>query len=216
MTLLDRVALLIRANLNDLVYKAENPEKLLRQLLLDMQNQYLQLKTQVAVAIASEHQLEKQQQENAGAQQEWVRKAEIAVAKNEDLLARVALERSLAYESGAAKFGQQVADQKAQVEHLRESLHRLESKMAETKTRVEVLIAQHRRARLSEKANGIGAEQNAAFERLESRVADVEMIGEARRIAATELNSEEQLAQLEKADRVDRMLADLKLRIANS
>ena len=110
MTLLDRVSMLIRANLNDLVSKAENPEKLLKQLLLDMQNQYLQLKTQVAVAIAGQHQLEKQQQENAASQQDWMRKAELAVARNEDALARIALERSLTCENGARKFSQQIVD----------------------------------------------------------------------------------------------------------
>ncbi|HLH03772.1 MAG TPA: PspA/IM30 family protein [Bryobacteraceae bacterium] len=216
MTLLDRVAMLVRANLNDLVDKAENPEKLLRQLLLDMQNQYLQLKTQVAVAIAGQHQLEKQQQENAAAQQEWVRKAEIAVSKNEEALARVALERSLTFENAARKFAEQVADQKNQVELLRDSLQRLETKMAETKTRAEVLIAQHRRARLHAKVNGDGVNGDAAFERLEARVSDVEMMGEARRIAGQELDTEAQLMQLEKADRVDRMLAELKHRLTST
>jgi phage shock protein A len=103
MPLLDRVATLIKANLNDLVDKAEDPEKLLKQLLLDMQNQYMQVKTQVAIAIADQHLLEKKQQENIDAQKDWVRKAELAVAKNEEDLARIALERSLTYEN-AAKF----------------------------------------------------------------------------------------------------------------
>ena len=65
MTLLDRVSTLIKANLNDLVDKAENPEKLLKQLLLDMQNQFMQVKTQVAIAITHRHLLEKKQQEAA-------------------------------------------------------------------------------------------------------------------------------------------------------
>ena len=216
MTLLDRVAMLIRANLNDLVDKAENPEKLLKQLLLDMQNQYLQLKTQVAVAIAGQHQLEKQQQENVAAQQEWVRKAELAVARNEEGLARVALERSLTHENGARKFGQQVADQKNQVELLRDALHRLEGKMAETKTRAEVLIAQHRRARLSMKTNGGHPEQDSAFDRLSARVSEAEMMGEAQRIAAKDLNTDDQFLELEQADRVDKMLAELKHRITSA
>ena len=55
MALLDRVATLVRANINDLIDKAEDPEKLLKQLLLDMQNQFMQVKTQVAIAIAGQH-----------------------------------------------------------------------------------------------------------------------------------------------------------------
>ncbi len=84
MPLLDRVTTLIKANLNDLVDKAEDPEKLLKQLLLDMQNQFMQVKTQVAIAIADQHLLEKKQQENLDAQKEWVRKAELAIQKNEE------------------------------------------------------------------------------------------------------------------------------------
>src|ERR1041385_5035967 len=99
MALLDRVATLVKANINDLVDKAENPEKLLKQLLLDMQNQFVQVKTQLAIAIADQHLLEKRQKENIELQQEWIRKAELAVSKQQEDLARVALERSLVYEN---------------------------------------------------------------------------------------------------------------------
>src|SRR6201996_2353283 len=98
MALLDRVTTLIKANLNDLVDKAEDPEKLLRQLLLDMQNQFMQVKTQVAIAIADQHLLEKKQQESLESQKDWLRKAELAVTKGEESLARIALERSITYE----------------------------------------------------------------------------------------------------------------------
>ena len=64
MALLERVATLVRANLNDLIDKAEEPEKMIKQVILDMQNQLLQVKTQVAIAIADQHLLEKKQKEN--------------------------------------------------------------------------------------------------------------------------------------------------------
>src|SRR3954464_8398835 len=99
MALLDRVSRLIKANLNDLVDKAENPEKLLKQLLLDMENHSMQGKTQVAIAIAGWHVLEKKKTENAAAQREWARKAELALAKGNEPLARVALERSIPFET---------------------------------------------------------------------------------------------------------------------
>jgi phage shock protein A len=216
MALLERVTTLIKANINDLMDKAENPEKLLKQLLLDMQNQYLQLKTQVAVAIAGQHQLEKQQQENTAAQQDWMRKAELAVARNEDTLARIALERSLTYENAVHKFAQQVTDQKNQVELLRDALHRLESKMAETKTRADVLNAQHRRARLAMNANGNKLDADATFDRVSARVSQAEMMSEAQRIAARDLDTEDQLIRLEQEDRVNKMLAELKHRIAGA
>ena len=81
MPLLDRVSTLIRANLNDLIDRAENPEKLIKQVLLDMENQLLQLKTQVAVSIADQHMLDKKQKENEAAAADWLRKAERAVDK---------------------------------------------------------------------------------------------------------------------------------------
>src|ERR1035437_1742177 len=90
MALLERVSTLLRANLNDLVEKAEDPEKLLKQIVLDMENQLLQVKTQVAIAIADEHLLGKKRAEHAEQAAEWRRKAELAVQKGHDDLARAA------------------------------------------------------------------------------------------------------------------------------
>ena len=122
MALLERVSTLVRANLNDLIDKAEDPEKMIKQIILDMQNQLLQVKTQVAIAIADQHLLEKKQKENNAAASEWVRKAELAVDKKQDDLARIALERSISYKELAESFAQQVADQKVQVENLKTAL----------------------------------------------------------------------------------------------
>src|SRR5947207_8868107 len=119
MALLERVSTLIRANINDLVDKAEDPEKMIKQVILDMQNQLLQVKTQVAIALADQHLLEKRQKENETASADWVRRAELAVDKKHDDLARAALERSMSYKQMAESFAQQVADQKLQVESLK-------------------------------------------------------------------------------------------------
>jgi phage shock protein A len=217
MPLLERVTTLIKANLNDLVDKAEDPEKLLKQLLLDMQNQYMQLKTQVAIAIADQHLLEKKQRENLESQTDWVRKAELAVQKNEDDLARLALERSLSYENAAKNFAQQIEDQSHQVQILRDALHKLEQKMTETKAKSELLIAQHRRARLAIRtgtSNFKSFETDAAFDRLEAKVLEADALGHGHLIAA-QPNTEQRLAALEKSDQVDRLLADLKNRLSD-
>ena len=95
MALLERVSTLVRANLNDLIDKAEDPEKMIKQVIVDMQNQLLQVKTQVAIAIADQHVLDKKRQEHAEKEAEWIRKAEMAVDKKQDDLARAALERSM-------------------------------------------------------------------------------------------------------------------------
>src|ERR1700761_4149708 len=106
MALLERVATLIRANLNEIIERAEDPEKMIKQVILDMRNQLLQVKTQVAIAIADQHLLEKKRQENEDKSAEWVRKAEMALDKKEDDLARAAIERSMSYRSLAGNFGE--------------------------------------------------------------------------------------------------------------
>ncbi len=78
---LERVSTLLRANLNDLIDRAEDPQKLLRQLVLDMENQLMQVKTQVAIAIADQHLLEKKRKEHMDGAAEWRSKAELAVRK---------------------------------------------------------------------------------------------------------------------------------------
>src|SRR5690242_6419529 len=147
MALLERVSTLVRANLNDLIDKAEDPEKMLKQLILDMQNQLMQVKTQVAIAIADQHLLAKKQKENEQYAMDWFRKAEIAVEKRKDELARPALERAITYKQTADSFSEQLEDQKNQVEQLKTALRSLEQKLAEAQTRSDVLMAQQRRAR---------------------------------------------------------------------
>jgi phage shock protein A len=218
MPLLERVTTLIKANVNDLIDKAENPEKLLKQLLLDMQNQFMQVKTQVAIAIADQHLLEKKQQENLDSQKDWLRKAELAIDKNQEDLARVAIERSLTYENAAHNFAQQIEDQSHQVQLFRDALHKLEQKMTETKAKADLLIAQHRRARLALRSGNTAMkdlDHDAAFDRLKQKVSEAEAIGHGHAVLA-EANAEHRLAALEKADQVDRLLADLKTKATNN
>ena len=218
MSLMERVSTLIRANLNDLVDKAENPEKLIKQVILDMENQLLQVKTQVAIAIADQHLLEKKQKENEDKIAEWNRKAELAVNKNQDDLARAAIERSLQYKQLVTSFGQQVADQKLQVDTLKNALHKLQQKLEEARSKSDVLMAQHRRARTLVKAadahakTGNGSTE-ASFERMQRKVMRSEAIGQAKtELLAEEDNLEERLAKLEKDDEINRILQELKTR----
>src|ERR1051325_5769331 len=116
MGLMERVSTLLRANLNDLIDKAEDPSKMIKQVILDMENQLLQVKTQVAISIADQHMLEKKEQESAEKAAEWMRKAEISAEKEQDDLARAARERHKSPDRTTASFHQQVEDQRAQVE----------------------------------------------------------------------------------------------------
>src|SRR5499425_1932083 len=102
MGLLERVSTLVRANLNDLIDRAENPSKMIKQVILDMENQLLQVKTQVAISIADQHMLEQKAREMTERAAEWLRKAELAVEKDQDDLARAALERHTSADRTAA------------------------------------------------------------------------------------------------------------------
>ena len=214
MALLERVATLVRANLNDLIDKAEEPEKMIKQVILDMQNQLLQVKTQVAIAIADQHLLEKKQKENADKIAEWMRKAELAVDKKEDDLARASLLRVESYRELTDNFAQQVTDQKAQVENLKAALRQLEQKLAEAEAKADVLIAQQRRARAISKASeariasGDGSKA-AAFNRMKRKVAHSEAVSQAKSEIAAD-NIDDRLAALEKQDRIEQLLAELK------
>jgi len=216
MALLERVATLVRANLNDLIDKAENPEKMIKQLILDMQNQLLQVKTQVAIAIADQHLLLRKQKENEQSAEEWIRKAELAVDKKQDDLARAALERSMTARQVADSFTEQVADQTAQVENLKTALRKLEAKLVETQNRSDVLVAQHRRARALSNANdarmklGDGS-RAAAFDRVKQKVQHAEAVGHAKGEMASD-SMDDRLAALEKEDAVDKLLAEIKSR----
>jgi phage shock protein A len=214
MALMERVSTLVRANLNDLIDKAEEPEKMIKQVILDMQNQLLQVKTQVAIAIADQHLLDKKHKENEEKSSEWVRKAELAVDKKQDDLARAALERSLSYRSLAESFAQQVADQTAQVDNLKSALRKLEQKLAEAQAKSDLLIAQHRRARALNKAGDArlamgDASHTVAFDRMKSKVQHNEAFSQAK-AELTGDTIEDRLASLEKQDEVERLLADLK------
>jgi len=216
MALLERVSTLVRANLNDLIDKAEDPEKMIKQVILDMQNQLLQVKTQVAIAIADQHLLEKKRKENEDKVAEWMRKAELAVDKKQDDLARVALTRVESYRDLTDNFAQQLTDQKAQVENLKTALRQLEQKLAEAEGKADLLIAQHRRARAVGKASdakmktaGGNGSSGAAFDRMQRKVQHAEALSQAKSEIATH-DVEDRLAALEKEDRVEQLLKELK------
>ncbi|MDP8979582.1 MAG: PspA/IM30 family protein [Acidobacteriota bacterium] len=214
MALMERVSTLVRANLNDLVDRAEDPEKMLKQVMLDMHNQLMQVKTQVAIALADEHVLARRRKEHEDKSADWVRKAELALGKGDEALARAALERSLTFRQMGDNFRQQAEDQAVQVENLKTALHKLEQKLSEAQSKSELLIAQHRRARAVERAVKAklavsdGSSQ-LALERMQNKV----MLSEAGGHALAELATDDigdRLAALERDDEVEKLLNELK------
>ena len=211
MALLDRVATLVRANLNDLLDKAENPEKMLKQVILDMENQFMQVKTQVAIALADLHLLEKKKTENAQKWADWMRKAELALEKKDEELARAALTRATSFKRLRESFDQQIADQEQEVEALKSALKSLDAKLTEARTRTDLLIVQHRRSRAARRA----AEQQSvngdehAMERMRSKIArEQALAGAASDVLDGDVGA--RLDALEREQEIDALLEELK------
>jgi len=216
MGLLERVSTLIRANLNDMIDRAEDPEKMIKQVMMDMENQYLQVKTQVAVSIADQHMLEKKLRENEDSGKDWMRKAELAVDKGQDDLARAALDRFHTSQRLTTSYREQVDDQKLQVDALKSALQKLEQKLEEAKSKRDLLLARHRRSVALGKAARAGTalgdnSKSATFDRLKDRVHQTEAVATAEVELITD-DMGEKLTRLDRDNEVERLLNDLKTR----
>src|SRR5260370_1429623 len=183
---------------------------MIKQVILDMENQLLQVKTQVAISMADQHLLQKKQAEQEDKSAEWMKKAELAVDKQQDDLARAALERYQSFTKLAESYAQQVADQRNQVDALRRALEQLEQKLTEARAKSDVLIAQHRRARALEKANdaqlAIGGDGPAAgFDRMKRKVMHSEAVSQAKSSLVAD-DVDRRFDALEKEDEAGRLL----------
>jgi len=215
MALMERVTTLLRANLNDLVDKAENPEKMLKQLVLDMENQLLQVKTQVAIAIADQHLLEKKTAEHETAAADWKNKAALAVARGRDEMAREALERSVSHVEMGKSFVQQLEDQRGEAEALRSAFLKLQQKLTETRAHCDLLMAEHRRARAvgkSQQAQAAArtAKGTASIDRYKSRINLQQAVNHAGKELTAGDSLEDRFAMLERDQRVEALLEELK------
>lgn len=146
MAIFSRIGTLLKSNVNDLISKSEDPEKMLNQMLIDMQQQLVEAKKQVAVAIADEKRLQKQFDNERSLSVEWEKKAMLAVKAGNDDLAKQALARKTEHEKLAVGFQQQWQAQKAAVDQLKSALQGLNGKIEEAKRKKNLLIARAKRA----------------------------------------------------------------------
>lgn len=216
-----RLARLIKANLNDLISKSEDPEKMLNQIVVDMSNQLVEAKKQVAVAIADEKRLVKQVEQEAASATEWERRAMMAVRAGDDALAKEALLRQKEHTAHADQFREQWQKQKAGVDQLKLALRALNNKIEEAKRKKSLLIARKKRAE-AQKAiqETLGGLKNAsafeAFDDMATRIERMEAEAEAGAEIAEEYSGD-QLAQkfqnLEATAGADEELLALKRRM---
>ncbi|HEY7357859.1 MAG TPA: PspA/IM30 family protein [Ktedonobacterales bacterium] len=220
MKLLQRVMMLIRANIDDMLAQAEDPEHLLRQLQQDLRNQTVQVKTQVATAIAQEHKLQGRCEELTKEASQWQHKAEAAVARGDDAQARRALQQRLDTTRLLESYQRQHEEQQHLIVTMRNALKQLQAKTEETELNIELLQMRRRRAQMQqavyETLSKNKQEQTPEHvRRAEDRVMDDEaraaaMRDEAQRDANATLDA--QLTQLSKHEAVEEHLAQIKSR----
>jgi phage shock protein A len=221
MAILDRITTVIRSNINYLINQAEDPEKMLDQLLLDMRQQLAEAKREVAVAMADEKRLEGRLDAELEQMREWERRATLAVQNGDDELAREALRRRADHEQMARGYKQQWEAQTTSAEQLKNALRALSDKIEEASRKKNLLLARHRRAQAQKHIHEVmtGLTDTSAFETFDRLAARVEQT-EAEAGAAVQLSQElsgEPLEQrfraLESGTDVEQELRALKARV---
>lgn len=220
MGILDRVSRLVRANVNDALDNAEDPEKMLNELIRDMDREIREARGQVAAMIAQEKELAADKAEADRLSAEWQRRAELAVDQNRDDLAREALRRKRDSDENARIYGEQLVAQQQSVSRLKSQLQELENKYDQMQSKRDALIARSRRARAQQQvhetiSNLPQSDAAGEFERFERRIRSSEARAEATAEVA-EIGMEDDFAALERDFGVDDELAALKARRSGS
>ncbi|WP_341531175.1 PspA/IM30 family protein [Nostoc sp. UHCC 0302] len=214
-----RIMRVIRANLNSLMSSAEDPEKILEQTVMEMQQNLVQLRQGVAQAIATQKRTERQAAAAQSQSEEWYRRAQLALQQENEVLAREALTKRQAYKETTTALSTQIEQQNEIVARLKKDMRTLELKIAEAKTKKDMYIARARSAeasyRLQEMLGGVSASSSlSAFERMEEKVSQIEAKSEA--IAQLDSDKlETQFASLESTNNVDAELAAMKVEVLN-
>jgi phage shock protein A len=176
MGLFERLSRLLRSNINDLIAKAENPEKMLVQVIEDMRKQLAQAKQEVAVAIADERKLRMQVEDERKQAQEWERRARLAVREGRDDLAKQALVRGQEHASNAAEMEEQWIKHREETDRLKDSLRQLNAKIEEAKRKKNLLIAKQKRAQAQRRIHDTmaGLQDKSAFRAFDQMVEKIE------------------------------------------
>jgi phage shock protein A len=222
MGILDRIRTVLKANINALISKAEDPEKMLNQLIMDMNEQLLEAKKQVAMAIADEKKLERQALENKSQGEDWEKKAMLAVKAGKDDLAKEALVRKQEYDGYAASFQKEFDSQHAAVEQLKDALRQLQAKIEEASRKKNLLVARAKRAeaqkQIQQTMGSLSANSSFdTFDRMAQKVDQVEAEAEAMKELGEVTSGqklEDKFKELESSDQSsDKLLEDLKAKM---
>jgi phage shock protein A len=221
MAILDRIAMVLRSNLNALINQAEDPEKMLDQILIDMRQQLAEAKREVAVAIADEKRLAAQVEAGLEQVRQWDSRAVLAVTKGEDDLARDALRRKAEQEQLVAGYKNQWEAQKTSTDNLKHALRALSEKIDEAARKKNLLVARQKRAQAQKHIHEVmtGLSDTSAFEAFDRMATRVDQL-EAQAAATVELSQdlsgetmEQRFKALESSVDVEQELQALKARV---
>lgn len=199
MGIFDRFSDLVKSNVNDMITKAEDPEKMINQMIIDMDEQLNSAKGEVSKAIAEEKKLKKYYEDEQGRVEHWLSKAELAIKNGDDALAVEALERKKKHETIYVQYKAQYDEQKQATDALKSSLSALQTKIEDAKRQKSVLIARSKRAEAQNKVNATMSALNnddafSKFQLMADRIEEKEFINEAN----AELNTLSEEDQLER------------------
>ncbi|MBM4188602.1 MAG: PspA/IM30 family protein [Gemmatimonadetes bacterium] len=221
MGIFERFSTMLKSNINDLISRAENPEKMLNQLILDMKSQLAKAKQEAAAAIADEKKLQADAEGLKKQAEDWERRAMLAVQEGRDDLAKQALVRYNEALQGAQQLHETWLKHKADTENLKVSLRQLNDKIEEAKRKKNILVARAKRAeaqqRIQETMSGMS--DKSAFESFDRMAEKIEAV-ERKALAAAELQQEfqsddlaAQFKQLEYKGSADQQLIELKAKM---
>jgi phage shock protein A len=213
----ERIWRVIRANLNSLISGAEDPEKILEQTVMDMQEDLVQLRQAVAGAIASQKRTERQYHQAETTSEEWYQRAQLALQKGDERLAREALARRKSYQEMANTLKTQIVQHGAIVNQMKDNMRGLESKISEAKAKKDMFIARVRSAKASERLHEVMGNMTSggslnAFERMEEKVMQLEAQSDAIADLGTS-DIEKKFRALESGSDLDVELAELKAKM---
>ena len=214
MEFIKRILRIIRANINSLIGNAEDPEKILQQAVIEMQENLIRLRQGVAQAIATQKRTERQALAAQSTSEEWYRRAQLALQQGNEVLAREALTKRKAYQETATALFGQIEQQNDVVARLKKDTRSLELKIGEAKTKKDMYIARARSAeatvRLQDMLDTSSATSSlGAFERMEDKVLQIEAQSEAIAVLGTD-DLQKQFDSLESAGDIETELAAMK------
>ena len=219
MGLFDRFRRVVRSNINEMITKAENPEKMLNQLIVEMNEQLIESKKSVASAIADEKRLQRQLIDQRRNTELWEQRAMDAVRAGKDELAKQALVRKQEHAEYTGSYQEQYDAQHASVEQLKDSLRQLQQKIDEASRKKNLLIARAKRAEAQQRIQAtLGASRNTsafdAFDQMAAKVEQAEAEAEATddlaKLDSGEADLEKQFKELDSGGSADQLLEDLK------